>query len=89
MFILEYEIDVTTANYEGAGTKENVYIVLEGKRARSKEFMMENSSKKKRFVWYELAKLAYPIIPWGSMEFIVYFKGYLATKALITNNLEK
>lgn len=58
MFILEYEIDVTTANYEGAGTKENVCIVLEGKRARSKEFMMENSSKKKRFVWYELAQLA-------------------------------
>ncbi|XP_060788698.1 lipoxygenase homology domain-containing protein 1 [Neoarius graeffei] len=47
----KYEIDVTTANYEGAGTKENVCIVLEGKRARSKEFMMENSSKKKRFVW--------------------------------------
>lgn len=58
MFILEYSIDITTANYEGAGTKESVCIVLEGKRARSKEFMMENSSKKKRFVWYELAQLA-------------------------------
>lgn len=57
IFTLEYIIDITTANYEGAGTKENVCIVLEGKRARSKEFMMENSSKKKRFVWYELTNL--------------------------------
>lgn len=56
MFILEYFIDITTANYEGAGTKENVCIVLEGKRARSKEFMMENSSKKKRFVRYKFAQ---------------------------------
>ncbi|MCJ8735061.1 hypothetical protein PDJAM_G00242560 [Pangasius djambal] len=47
----KYDIDITTANYEGAGTKENVCIVLEGKRARSKEFMMENSSKKRRFAW--------------------------------------
>lgn len=51
MFILEYAIDIITANYEGAGTKEHACIVLEGRRARSKEFMMENSSKKKRFVW--------------------------------------
>uniref|UniRef100_A0A3B4DKH5 PLAT domain-containing protein n=1 Tax=Pygocentrus nattereri TaxID=42514 RepID=A0A3B4DKH5_PYGNA len=46
----KYEIDITTANSEDAETKENVWIVLEGKRARSKEFMMENSSKKKRFL---------------------------------------
>uniref|UniRef100_A0A8B9L468 Lipoxygenase homology domains 1b n=1 Tax=Astyanax mexicanus TaxID=7994 RepID=A0A8B9L468_ASTMX len=46
----KYEIDVTTASSDGAETKENVWIVLEGKRARSKEFMMENSSKKKRFL---------------------------------------
>ncbi|XP_066499349.1 lipoxygenase homology domain-containing protein 1 [Hoplias malabaricus] len=46
----KYEIDITTANTEDAETKENVWIVLEGKRARSKEFMMENSSKKKRFL---------------------------------------
>lgn len=58
MFIPEYDIDITTGNYEGAGTKENVCIVLEGKRARSKEFMIENSSKKKRFAGYELAQLA-------------------------------
>ncbi|KAI4894673.1 hypothetical protein NFI96_015585 [Prochilodus magdalenae] len=46
----KYEIDITTANSEDAETKESVWIVLEGKRARSKEFMMENSSKKKRFL---------------------------------------
>uniref|UniRef100_A0A4W4F748 PLAT domain-containing protein n=1 Tax=Electrophorus electricus TaxID=8005 RepID=A0A4W4F748_ELEEL len=46
----KYEIDITTANSEDAETKENVWIVLEGKRSRSKEFMMENSSKKKRFL---------------------------------------
>lgn len=43
----EYEISVTTGETE---TKENVWIVLEGKKARSKEFVMENSSKKKRFL---------------------------------------
>lgn len=53
-FLSEYEIDITTANSEDAETKENVWLVLEGKRARSKEFMMENSSKKKRFLRYEL-----------------------------------
>uniref|UniRef100_A0A3B5AGE5 Lipoxygenase homology domains 1 n=1 Tax=Stegastes partitus TaxID=144197 RepID=A0A3B5AGE5_9TELE len=31
-------------------TKENAWIVLEGKKCRSKEFVMENSSKKKRFL---------------------------------------
>ncbi|XP_076859680.1 lipoxygenase homology domain-containing protein 1 [Brachyhypopomus gauderio] len=46
----KYEIDITTANSDEAETKENVWIVLEGKRSRSKEFMMENSSKKKRFL---------------------------------------
>uniref|UniRef100_A0A8C9SD10 Lipoxygenase homology PLAT domains 1 n=1 Tax=Scleropages formosus TaxID=113540 RepID=A0A8C9SD10_SCLFO len=46
----KYEIAVTTADADGAATKENTWIVLEGKRARSKEFVMENSSKKKRFL---------------------------------------
>ncbi|KAL4660900.1 lipoxygenase homology domain-containing protein 1-like [Arapaima gigas] len=46
----KYEIAVTTANIDGAATKENIWIVLEGKKARSKEFLMENSSKKKRFL---------------------------------------
>uniref|UniRef100_A0A673G3G1 PLAT domain-containing protein n=1 Tax=Sinocyclocheilus rhinocerous TaxID=307959 RepID=A0A673G3G1_9TELE len=43
----KYEIEITTANSEDAETKENVWIILEGKKGRSKEFMMENSKKKK------------------------------------------
>uniref|UniRef100_A0A3Q2GRI5 Lipoxygenase homology PLAT domains 1a n=1 Tax=Cyprinodon variegatus TaxID=28743 RepID=A0A3Q2GRI5_CYPVA len=43
-----YEICVTTGDAEE--TKENAWIVLEGKKCRSKEFVMENSSKKKRFL---------------------------------------
>uniref|UniRef100_A0A3P8UHJ0 Lipoxygenase homology PLAT domains 1 n=1 Tax=Cynoglossus semilaevis TaxID=244447 RepID=A0A3P8UHJ0_CYNSE len=44
----KYEICVKTG--DTAETKENVWIVLEGKKGRSKEFIMENSSKKKRFL---------------------------------------
>uniref|UniRef100_A0A8C1NXH5 Lipoxygenase homology domains 1b n=1 Tax=Cyprinus carpio TaxID=7962 RepID=A0A8C1NXH5_CYPCA len=43
----KYEIEITTANSEDAETKENAWIILEGKKGRSKEFMMENSKKKK------------------------------------------
>ncbi|KAM9307093.1 lipoxygenase homology domain-containing protein 1 [Pholidichthys leucotaenia] len=43
----KYEICVTTGEVE---TKENAWIVLEGRKGRSKEFVMENSSKKKRFL---------------------------------------
>ncbi|XP_058639791.1 lipoxygenase homology domain-containing protein 1 isoform X4 [Onychostoma macrolepis] len=43
----KYEFEITTANSEDAETKENVWIILEGKKGRSKEFMMENSKKKK------------------------------------------
>ncbi|KAI3361755.1 hypothetical protein L3Q82_002099 [Scortum barcoo] len=43
----KYEICITTGDTE---TKENAWIVLEGKKCRSKEFVMENSSKKKRFL---------------------------------------
>uniref|UniRef100_A0A9J8ARP5 Lipoxygenase homology domains 1a n=1 Tax=Cyprinus carpio carpio TaxID=630221 RepID=A0A9J8ARP5_CYPCA len=46
----KYEILVTTADTDDAETKENTCIVLEGKKGRSKEFMMENSTKKKRFL---------------------------------------
>ncbi|XP_016146449.1 LOW QUALITY PROTEIN: lipoxygenase homology domain-containing protein 1-like [Sinocyclocheilus grahami] len=46
----KYEILVTTADADDAETKENAWIVLEGKKGRSKEFMMENSTKKKRFL---------------------------------------
>ncbi|XP_059213530.1 lipoxygenase homology domain-containing protein 1 [Centropristis striata] len=43
----KYEICITTGETE---TKENAWIVLEGRKGRSKEFVMENSSKKKRFL---------------------------------------
>uniref|UniRef100_A0A3Q0R7C3 Lipoxygenase homology PLAT domains 1 n=1 Tax=Amphilophus citrinellus TaxID=61819 RepID=A0A3Q0R7C3_AMPCI len=42
----EYEIATTTANTDDASTTENVWIVLEGRKARSKEFVMENKKKK-------------------------------------------
>ncbi|XP_056288042.1 lipoxygenase homology domain-containing protein 1-like isoform X1 [Pseudoliparis swirei] len=43
----KYDICITTGDTE---TKENAWIVLEGRKGRSKEFVMENSSKKKRFL---------------------------------------
>ncbi|XP_068508966.1 lipoxygenase homology domain-containing protein 1 [Syngnathus scovelli] len=46
----KYEICVTTGDTAEAETKENVWIVLEGRKGRSKEFLMENSSKKRRFL---------------------------------------
>uniref|UniRef100_A0A4W6C1W7 Lipoxygenase homology PLAT domains 1 n=1 Tax=Lates calcarifer TaxID=8187 RepID=A0A4W6C1W7_LATCA len=46
----KYEICVTTGDTAEAETKENAWIVLEGRKGRSKEFVMENSSKKKRFL---------------------------------------
>ena len=45
----EYEIIVITADADDAETKENAWIVLEGRKGRSKELVLENSSKKKRF----------------------------------------
>ncbi|TKS84776.1 Lipoxygenase -like proteiny domain-containing protein 1 [Collichthys lucidus] len=42
----KYEISITTGEAE---TKENAWIVLEGRKGRSKEFLMENP-KKKRFL---------------------------------------
>uniref|UniRef100_A0A8D2L3F2 Lipoxygenase homology domains 1 n=1 Tax=Varanus komodoensis TaxID=61221 RepID=A0A8D2L3F2_VARKO len=44
-----YEISVTTSDMEGAETKENVLIIFEGKKC-SKEFLLENSSKNRRFL---------------------------------------
>ncbi|XP_032531612.1 lipoxygenase homology domain-containing protein 1 [Chiroxiphia lanceolata] len=44
-----YEIVTVTRDREDADTKENIWIILEGKMGRSKEFLMENSSKKRRF----------------------------------------
>uniref|UniRef100_A0A8C5H2G2 Lipoxygenase homology domain-containing protein 1-like n=1 Tax=Gouania willdenowi TaxID=441366 RepID=A0A8C5H2G2_GOUWI len=46
----KYEISVTTGDTAEAETKENAWIVLEGRKGRSKELVMENSSKKKRFL---------------------------------------
>ncbi|XP_061733262.1 LOW QUALITY PROTEIN: lipoxygenase homology domain-containing protein 1 [Nerophis ophidion] len=46
----KYEICVTTGDTDDAETKESAWIVLEGRKGRSKEFLMENSSKKKRFL---------------------------------------
>lgn len=45
----EYEIATITANTDDATTAENAWIVLEGRKARSKEFVLEN--KKKKFLW--------------------------------------
>uniref|UniRef100_A0A4W6CCD9 Lipoxygenase homology PLAT domains 1 n=1 Tax=Lates calcarifer TaxID=8187 RepID=A0A4W6CCD9_LATCA len=42
----KYEIATTTANTEDASTTENAWIVLEGRKARSKEFVLENKKKK-------------------------------------------
>ncbi|XP_030623777.1 lipoxygenase homology domain-containing protein 1 [Chanos chanos] len=46
----KYEIITKTADTDDAETKENVWIVLEGKKGRSKELVLENSTKKKRFL---------------------------------------
>uniref|UniRef100_A0A3Q3IZ75 PLAT domain-containing protein n=1 Tax=Monopterus albus TaxID=43700 RepID=A0A3Q3IZ75_MONAL len=46
----KYEICITTGDTAEAETKENAWIILEGKKGRSKEFVMENSSKKRRFL---------------------------------------
>ncbi|KAM3867839.1 lipoxygenase homology domain-containing protein 1 [Diretmus argenteus] len=42
----KYEIATTTANTDDADTTENAWIVLEGKKFRSKEFVLENKKKK-------------------------------------------
>uniref|UniRef100_A0A3B5A4D6 Lipoxygenase homology domain-containing protein 1-like n=1 Tax=Stegastes partitus TaxID=144197 RepID=A0A3B5A4D6_9TELE len=42
----KYEIATTTANTDDASTVENAWIVLEGRKSRSKEFVLENKKKK-------------------------------------------
>ncbi|KAK1893100.1 Lipoxygenase like domain containing protein 1 [Dissostichus eleginoides] len=42
----KYEIATTTATTDDASTTENAWIVLEGRKARSKEFVLENKKKK-------------------------------------------
>ncbi|KAL7853335.1 hypothetical protein AOLI_G00201790 [Acnodon oligacanthus] len=46
----KYEVITTTADTDDAESKENAWIILEGKKGRSKELVMENSTKKKRFL---------------------------------------
>lgn len=48
--LLEYEVVTITADTDDAETKENAWIILEGRLGRSKELTMENSTKKKRFL---------------------------------------
>ncbi|XP_061492303.1 lipoxygenase homology domain-containing protein 1 [Rhineura floridana] len=45
-----YEILTVTSDRDNAETKENVAVIFEGKMGRSKEFLLENSSKKRRFL---------------------------------------
>ncbi|XP_067839158.1 lipoxygenase homology domain-containing protein 1-like [Heptranchias perlo] len=45
-----YEILTVTSDRDDAETKENVWVMFEGKKGRSKEFTLENSSKKKKFL---------------------------------------
>ncbi|XP_061586231.1 lipoxygenase homology domain-containing protein 1 [Cololabis saira] len=42
----KYEIATTTANTDDASTTENTWVALEGRKARSKEFVLENKKKK-------------------------------------------
>lgn len=46
LYVTEYEIATTTGLSEDASTTENVWIILEGRKARSKEFVLENKKKK-------------------------------------------
>lgn len=46
LYVTEYEIATTTGHAEDASTTENVWIILEGRKARSKEFVLENKKKK-------------------------------------------
>ncbi|XP_059505870.1 lipoxygenase homology domain-containing protein 1 [Stegostoma tigrinum] len=45
-----YEILTVTGEGDDAETKENVWVIFEGKKGKSKEFTLENSSKKRKFL---------------------------------------
>ncbi|XP_043570379.1 lipoxygenase homology domain-containing protein 1-like [Chiloscyllium plagiosum] len=45
-----YEILTVTGEGDDAETKENVWVMFEGKKGKSKEFTLENSSKKRKFL---------------------------------------
>lgn len=44
--VAAYEIATTTGHAEDASTTENAWMILEGRKARSKEFVLENKKKK-------------------------------------------
>ncbi|XP_022094211.1 lipoxygenase homology domain-containing protein 1-like isoform X2 [Acanthaster planci] len=44
---ITYEISVTTTDKRDAGTTQNAWVILEGDLRSSREFVMENSAKKK------------------------------------------
>ncbi|XP_076139289.1 lipoxygenase homology domain-containing protein 1-like [Alosa pseudoharengus] len=46
----KYEIITVTADTDEAETRENVWMILEGRKGRSKELVLENSGKKRRFL---------------------------------------
>ncbi|XP_038600030.1 lipoxygenase homology domain-containing protein 1 isoform X2 [Tachyglossus aculeatus] len=46
-----YEIAIETSNAPDADTRENVWLILEGKKDRSKEFLIENHSRPKERVF--------------------------------------
>ncbi|KAG5272137.1 hypothetical protein AALO_G00162060 [Alosa alosa] len=46
----KYEIITVTADTDEAETRENVWMILEGMKGRSKELVLENSGKKRRFL---------------------------------------
>uniref|UniRef100_A0A8C4R1V7 PLAT domain-containing protein n=1 Tax=Eptatretus burgeri TaxID=7764 RepID=A0A8C4R1V7_EPTBU len=46
---ISYKITVETSDGRDSGTKENVWLVMEGKNKCSDEFLMENSSKPRKF----------------------------------------
>ncbi|XP_034956813.2 lipoxygenase homology domain-containing protein 1 [Zootoca vivipara] len=45
-----YKIETVTSDRDDAETKENISLIFEGKKGRSKEFLLENSPKKRRFL---------------------------------------
>lgn len=67
--ITEYEIATITANTDNASTSENAWIVLEGRKARSKEFVLEN--KKKKFLRQDFKNtLTVTILVWFFFVFL-------------------
>ncbi len=42
-----YEIEVTTSDKKNAGTTQNAWIILEGRKKKSEKFYMKNTEKKK------------------------------------------